>query len=52
MTVHDQIETESPRELAAKWKRELTVLMETAALRIIKNGLLKAGKSKSLVWEK
>jgi DNA polymerase-1 len=52
MTVHDQIDTECPRDIAATWKRELTVLMETAALRIIRNGLLKAETKATEAWEK
>lgn len=52
MTVHDQIDTIVKKDFAEEWQKQLTYLMEAAALKIIKNGLLKAETNTSEVWEK
>lgn len=52
MTVHDQIDTIVHKDYAEIWKAEFTGLMEKAALKIIKNGLLKAETEISPVWQK
>ena len=52
MTVHDQIDTICHKDYAEEWKLKMTELMELAALKIVKNGLLKADTNISLVWEK
>jgi len=52
MTVHDQIDTICKREVADEWKVKMTELMEKAAMKIVKNGLLKADTNISETWEK
>lgn len=52
MTVHDQIDTICREELAPRWEKEMTRLMEEAALTIVTNGLLKADTNISKTWEK
>ena len=52
MTVHDQIDTVCKEEYAEKWKYIMTKLMESAALKIVTNGLLKADTNISKTWEK
>jgi DNA polymerase-1 len=52
MTVHDQIDTICPEEFAEEWKIYMTEEMERAAVKIIKNGLLKAETSITKVWSK
>jgi DNA polymerase I len=52
MVVHDQIDTIVKEDYAQRWKGELQMLMERAALTIIPNGMLKADPQSSEVWEK
>lgn len=52
MTVHDQIDTIAHKDYAQEWKSTLESIMEKAAMRVIKNGLLKAETSVSEVWKK
>jgi len=52
MTVHDQIDTICKREIADEWATKMTELMEKAAMKIVKNGLLKADTNISETWEK
>ena len=52
MTVHDQIDTICPEEFAEEWKVYMTREMESAASRVIRNGLLKADTSITKVWSK
>lgn len=52
MTVHDQLDTIVHKDFAPEWKEILTQLMERAALKIIKNGLLKAETDITPVWTK
>jgi len=52
MTVHDQIDTICPEEFAEEWKVYMTKEMESAASRVIRNGLLKADTSITKVWSK
>ena len=52
MTVHDQIDTICKEEYAKEWKDIMTELMESAALKIVTNGLLKADTNISKTWEK
>jgi DNA polymerase-1 len=52
MTVHDQIDTICKKERADEWATTMTALMEKAAVKIVKNGLLKADTNISETWEK
>ena len=52
MTVHDQIDTVCHKDYANEWKLKMTELMETAAVQVVKNGLLKADTDISPVWQK
>ena len=52
MTVHDQIDTICKKEKAEEWAPVMTALMEKAAMKIVKNGLLKADTNISETWEK
>ena len=52
MTVHDQIDTICKKEKAEEWAPTMTELMEKAAMKIVKNGLLKADTNISETWEK
>lgn len=52
MTVHDQIDTICKEEIAERWKKRMTELMEEAALTIVTNGLLKAETNISKTWTK
>jgi DNA polymerase-1 len=52
MTVHDQIDTICKQEKAEEWAPTMTALMEKAAMKIVKNGLLKADTNISETWEK
>lgn len=52
MTVHDQIDTICPEDFAQEWKEHMTREMESAANKIIRNGLLKADTSITKVWSK
>ena len=52
MTVHDQIDTICVKDKAEEWATTMTALMEKAAIKIVKNGLLKADTNISETWEK
>lgn len=52
MTVHDQIDTICKKERSEEWATTMTALMEKAAMKIVKNGLLKADTNISETWEK
>ena len=52
MTVHDQIDTICESKFADSWGRLMKMTMETAALEIVTNGLLKAEVTISNCWEK
>ena len=52
MTVHDQIDSICTIEYAPKWVDKMTELMESAAIQIVTNGLLKADTNISKSWEK
>ena len=52
MTVHDQIDSICTIEYAPKWVDKMTELMESAAVQIVTNGLLKADTNISKSWEK
>ena len=52
MTVHDQIDSICTIEYAPKWVDKMTELMESAAVQIVTNGLLKADTNISESWEK
>lgn len=52
MTVHDQIDTICKEDRAEEWAIVMTALMEKAAMKIVKNGLLKADTNISETWEK
>jgi DNA polymerase-1 len=52
MTVHDQIDTICKQDKAKEWATTMTALMEKAAMKIVKNGLLKADTNISKTWEK
>lgn len=52
MTVHDQIDTICPEELAPEWANKLKELMEQAAHHIMGNDLLKAEVQITQKWSK
>ena len=52
MTVHDQIDTICPVDLAEEWKDTMSELMEKAAKAVIKNGLLKSDTTITEKWSK
>ena len=52
MTVHDQIDTICKDEYVDWWSKKMKELMETAALEIVTNGLLKAEVTVSNCWTK
>ena len=52
MTVHDQIDTICPVDLAEEWKEQMSELMEKAAKAVIKNGLLKSDTTITEKWSK
>jgi len=52
MTVHDQIDTICPIDLAEEWKDTMSELMEKAAKAVIKNGLLKSDTTITEKWSK
>ena len=52
MVVHDQIDCIVHKDFQNEWKVLLGNLMEKAALKIVKNGLLKAETELSPVWKK
>ena len=52
MTVHDQIDTICSIDYADKWVVKMTQLMESAALEVVTNGLLKSDTNISKSWEK